>query len=152
MSSYRCTCGIVYATSTYSECPRCGVALPRITATARLIECPTMYVEYRGWSQEVDTLHVETVADNDENKRFSASFKHTPLDTKPTTVYGHSPSDVLGKVRAEIESAKWDVHYRQAIDRIDALTKQVEKLTAQLQLSASPAAAPLPPATSPAQP
>lgn len=128
------------------RCPNCGsIEGSRIaTATARVIECPTYYVEYRGWSQEVNTLHVETLAEgDDESKRFSADFKHTPLDTKYSTVHGHSPSDVLAKVKHAIESAPWQEHYRQIIDRLN----KAEAIKAPLPPPASPADAPSPPAT-----
>ena len=156
MRSYTCTCSYSYDVDQHRFCPRCRTdpVLTEGRSTARVIECPTIYVEYRGFSQEVDTLHHETVADNNEDKRFSASFMHTPLDTKRSTVYGHSPSDVIAKVKAELDGAKWDVHYRQAIDRITKAEKErgemqlkIDQLTAQLLPSASPADAPSHPAT-----
>lgn len=111
-------------------------------ATARVIECPTFYVEYRGWSQEVNTLHLETV--NGDEDRFSAEFRHTPLDQKPSTVKGHSPADVIAKVREAIESARWDVHYRQIIDRLNAAEAPTAGVTTLPPPSASPADAPSP--------
>jgi hypothetical protein len=120
MRPYACICGAQYTVHDNSTpgCPRCGVTPSgRAHATARVIECPTYYVIYRGRSQEVDTLHLDEAPDGDENRRFSASFYHTPLDSTKTVVHGHSPSDVLAKAKEAIETAPWDVHFRQAIDR-----------------------------------
>lgn len=133
-------------------CPQCGVTTHtlRDTASANVIPCATHYVEYRGYSQEVDTVHYEHVTD--PNRRFSARFKHTPLDAQFAEVWGHSPSDVIARVKETIESAAWDVHYRGIMDRIDGMQATIDKLTAQLPPSSSPAADPsLPAAASAAQ-
>lgn len=150
-SSYRCVfCRADTAIADGAEpaCARCG-SKPAAVTTARIIDCPTYYVEYRGWSQEVNTLMHELVSDHDEAKRFSATFRHTPLDAESdaVTVYGHSPSDVLNKVKQAIESAKWDVHYRGIMSRIDGMRKDIDRLSAVTEPQppdVSPSAAPSP--------
>lgn len=145
---YRCQCSAIYFLDYGSRkgCPNCGAMPSNVKPpTALIVACPTYYLQYRGRGQEVDTYHLEEAPNKDENKRFSASFYHTPLDAKPTIVHGNSPETVLAAAKYEIEHAAWDVHYRQAIDRctknearIEELEKELASLKAQPPQPASP--------------
>ncbi len=132
---YRCECGQMLHLSSMRrhDCPHCGAPISVKPLTAEVVACPTFYLRYRGRGQEVDTYHLEVAPNGNEAKRFSASFYHTPLDAKPTVIYGNSPETVLAAVKYEIEHAAWDVHYRQAIDRCTANEMRIEDLEAELK-------------------
>lgn len=118
-------------------CSNCGMRMGGGPAVATVTACPTHYVTYRGWSQEVDTTHYETC--DDENKRFSLSGRRTPLDPLDAKleVWGHSPSDVLAKFKEALESAPWEEHYRAIIDRINKLENAAEAYKAVIDRQAA---------------
>lgn len=135
--AYRCTCGLYYSDNELNNLRgcTCGVAFEScrvLGPVANVVACPTYYLRYRGRGQEVDTFHLEVAPDNNEAKRFSASFYHTPLDAKPTIVHGNSPETVLLAAKYEIEHAPWDVHYRQAIDRCTKNEARIEELLQEI--------------------
>ena len=111
-----------------------------MTAVATVHQVPTIYIEYRGWSQEVHVYHSEQP--ECEGKRFRAVGRHTAFDKEGTiTCYGATADWAVEQVRDLIERAHWEAHYKSINDQLYELRKEIERLTAKSQQppSADPA-------------
>ena len=103
-----------------------------MTAVATVHQVPTIYIEYRGWSQEVHVYHSEQP--DCESKRFRAGGRHTAFDKEGTiTCYGATATEAVQGVRNAIASAHWETHYKSINDQLYELRKEIERLTAKAQ-------------------
>lgn len=96
----------------------------------------TYFVEYRGWSQEVDVIHYETA---EPGQRFEARGKATPLDmSKKLSAFAATPSDAIYAFKRALESDDWQKHYRGIMDRIEEYEREIERLKATPPASSAP--------------
>ena len=101
-----------------------------MTAVATVHQVPTIYIEYRGWSQEVHVYHSEQP--ECEGKRFRAVGRHTAFDKEGTiTCYGPTATEAVHGVRDEIANASWETHYKSINDQLYELRKEIERLAAK---------------------
>ena len=101
-----------------------------MTAVATVHQVPTIYIEYRGWSQEVHVYHSEQP--ECEGKRFRAVGRHTAFDKEGTiTCCGATATEAVQGVRNAITSAHWETHYKSINDELLYLRGEIERLTAK---------------------
>jgi hypothetical protein len=111
---------------------------------ATVHQVPTIYIEYRGWSQEIHIYHSEQT--ECEGKRFRAVGRHTAFDKEATiTCYGATADWAVEQVRDQIERAHWQTHYKSINDELLYLRSEIERLTKSVPPpSADPATSSLP--------
>lgn len=90
-------------------------------------QVPTFFVEYRGWSQEVNIHHCEYT---EPGKRFEARGRHTPFDKVGSlSTFGNCADEAICKFEFTIASAPYDVHYKSINDELLYLRSEVERLS-----------------------
>lgn len=123
-------------TSTYHVQGYSTVTFPPQTTppaeAATIHRCPTFYVESRGWSQEVDTIHIELC--DDPARRFKAVGKRTPLcpDNYKLEVYGSTPDEAVENFRKHLLSCKWGDYFSGIMKRIDNMQATINNLQGEI--------------------
>lgn len=89
---------------------------------------PTFFIEYRGWSQEINTFHTEFIQPGE--KRFRAAGRHTPYDKQGTLVaYGDTAFEAVEELRCKLETSDYSEHYKSINDELLRLQGEVERLS-----------------------